>query len=88
MRYLEALKLMIDPKTKLMFETHKLDPNIFNKRKRTPLMLCFASPHFTMIAKNFGLMKDPETGLAVPCPKRPHTIQEGTSDSCLSYHAC
>lgn len=78
---------MIDPRMKIMLETHDLDPNILNKRKRTPLMLCFTSPHFTVVAKNFGLMKDLETGLAVPCSKRPHEIQERISDSCLSYHA-
>lgn len=66
---------MLDPNTKSIFETEKIDAGILNKRKRTALMLCFTSPHFTMIAKEFGLSKDPDTGLAMPCPRRPDTAQ-------------
>ena len=70
---------MLDPNSKSIFETETVDPNIMNKRKRTALMLCFTSPHFTVIAKNFGLERDPETGLAVPRPQRPDTAQ-------VAYH--
>lgn len=69
------MKFMLDPATKSIFETNKVDPDIVNKRKRTPLMLCFTSPHFTMVAKEFGLAKDPDTGFAVPQAKRPPTAQ-------------
>lgn len=74
-RYLGALKFMLDPNSKSIFETETIDPTIVNKRKRTALMLCFTSPHFTIIAKDFGLEQDPETGLAIPCAKRPDTAQ-------------
>lgn len=66
---------MLDPNSKSIFETETVDPNIPNKRKRTALMLCFTSPHFTEIAKNFGLEQDAETGLGVPRPRRPDTAQ-------------
>lgn len=66
---------MLDPNSKSIFETETVDPNIVNKRKRTALMLCFTSPHFTKIAKDFGLERDPETGLAIPRAKRPDTAQ-------------
>ena len=75
LRYLAALKFMLDPNTKSIFETEKIDPTIVNKRKRTALMLCFTSPHFTMVAKECGLQLDPETGLGVPRPKRPETAE-------------
>eukprot|EP00903_Cladosiphon_okamuranus_P017459 g16081.t1 len=73
--YLGALKFMLDPNSKSIFETETVDPNIMNKRKRTALMLCFTSPHFTETAKGFGLERDPETGLAIPRAKRPDTAQ-------------
>ncbi|CAN0428512.1 unnamed protein product [Ectocarpus sp. 12 AP-2014] len=73
--YLGALQFMLDPNSKSIFETETVDPNIPNKRKRTALMLCFTSPHFTEIAKNFGLEQDAETGLGVPRPRRPDTAQ-------------
>lgn len=66
---------MLDPNSKSIFETETVDPNIVNKRKRTALMLCFTSPHFTEIARGFGLEMDPETGLAIPRAKRPDTAQ-------------
>ena len=66
---------MLDPNSKPSSETEKIDPNKVNKRNRTPLMLCFTSPHFTMTAKNFGLMKDLETGLAIARPKCPDSVQ-------------
>jgi hypothetical protein len=28
-----------------------LELDVLNKRKRTPLMLCFSPPHFTLMAK-------------------------------------
>lgn len=74
-RYLEALKFMLDPNTKSIFETETVNPDIVNKRKRTPLMLCFTSPHFTLVAKENGLEKDPDTGRAIPLAKRPQTAQ-------------
>lgn len=74
-RYLEALKFMLDPNTKSIFETEVVDTSILNKRKRTALMLCFTSPHFTMVAKEYGLLRDSESGLAVPRAKRPETAQ-------------
>ncbi|CAM9167516.1 unnamed protein product [Scytosiphon promiscuus] len=73
--YLGALKFMLDPNSKSIFETEKIDPSIVNKRKRTALMLCFTSPNFTEVAKSFGLERNPESGLAVPRPKRPETAQ-------------
>eukprot|EP00752_Nemacystus_decipiens_P013475 g11934.t1 len=73
--YLGALRFMLDPNSKSIFETETVDPNIVNKRKRTAVMLCFTSPHFTEIAKSFGLERDPETGLAIPCATRPDTAQ-------------
>ncbi|CAN0080564.1 unnamed protein product [Ectocarpus sp. 4 AP-2014] len=73
--YLGALKFMLDPNSKSIFETETVDPNIPNKRKRTALMLCFTSPHFTEIAKNFGLEQDAETGLGAPRPRQPDTAQ-------------
>lgn len=60
---------MLDPRTKSIFETERVDPSIVNKRKRTALMLCFTSPHFTRVAREFGLVRDPDTGLAVPGTK-------------------
>lgn len=66
---------MLDPNSKSIFETETIDPTILNKRKRTALMLCFTSPHFTMVAKDFGLERNPETGLAAPRAKRPDTAQ-------------
>lgn len=66
---------MLDPATKSIIETERVDPNIVNKRKRTALMLCFTSPNFTMVAREYGLDKDPETGLGVPRAKRPQTAQ-------------
>lgn len=66
---------MLDPNSKSIFETETIDASIVNKRKRTALMLCFTSPHFTEVAKSFGLEQNPETGLAVPRPKRPETAQ-------------
>lgn len=87
-RYLEALKFMLDPNTKSIFETEVVDPTIVNKRKRTAIMLCFTSPHFTMIAKEFGLEEDAATGLAVPRAQRPQTAQVitgglGSRGACL-----
>ncbi|CBJ33235.1 ankyrin repeat protein [Ectocarpus siliculosus] len=82
--YLGALKFMLDPNSKSIFETETVDPNILNKRKRTALMLCFTSPHFTEITKNFGLEQDTETGLGVPRPRRPDTAQ-GTIDLLLEH---
>lgn len=73
---------MLDPNSKSIFEAETVDPNIRNKRKRTALMLCFTSPHFTEIAKGFGLERDPETGLAIPHAKRPDTAQVGVMSSC------
>eukprot|EP00953_Heterococcus_sp_UTEX-ZZ885_P005620 3499-Heterococcus_DN1.PRE.3 len=50
---------------------HTLELDVLNKRKRTPLMLCFSPPHFTLMAKTWGLEQDDTTGLAVQRVKRP-----------------
>ncbi|CAM9698882.1 unnamed protein product [Discosporangium mesarthrocarpum] len=73
--YLQALQFMVDPNTKLMFEKEKMDPHTQNKRKRTPLMLCFTSPQFTAVAKEYGLRLDETTGGGVPNAQRPKTAQ-------------
>lgn len=77
---------MLDPNTKSIFEVEAVDSSIVNKRKRTALMLCFTSPHFTMVAKEFGLEKDEETGLAIPRAKRPQTAQVRKIVLCATFH--
>ncbi|CAM9750068.1 unnamed protein product [Chrysoparadoxa australica] len=69
--YLAMLEMMTDPKTKSMLETEVLEVNCLNKRKRTPLMLCFTPPSFTYVAREWGIVEDQATGLAVPNAQRP-----------------
>lgn len=64
--YAEMVQFMLDPNSKSVMETEVLDVNVTNGYNRTPLMLCFCPPSFTVVAKKYGIHPDGNTGLLFP----------------------